>query len=126
MKAILALFAVTAVGVGIYAGMGQADPPEKAEGGKEEVRLAQEGKVAQLDDPLPAGSTRRFGTSRFRHGVSIATMAVSADGKMAFVCGGGIFGSTRAFDLVSGRALFTLKHGAAEAIAISPDGRTIV
>lgn len=78
------------------------------------------------DDPLPAGSVLRFGTSRFRQGVSIVTMAVSADGKTAYVVSGSRSnGSTRAIDLVSGRTLFN-ENGDGEAIAISPDGRTIV
>jgi WD40 repeat protein len=127
MKSILALVAAVAVGVGIYTSAGQADPPKQAEGKKEEVKPAQEEKDVQRDDPLPAGSTLRFGTSRFRQGVSIVAMAVSADGKTAVVGTGTRFsGSTRAFDLVSGRARFTLATSEAEAIAFSPDGRTIV
>jgi RNA polymerase sigma factor (sigma-70 family) len=129
MKSILALVAAVALGVGIYAAAGQADPPKQAEGKKEEIQPAQEEQGMQVDDPLPAGSTLRFGTSRFRHGESIGTMAVSADGKTTVV-GAGMhpfgYGSTRAFDLDSGRALFTLATGGTDAIAISPDGRTIV
>ena len=129
MKSILALLAAIAVGVGIYAGMGPADPPKKAEGKKEEVKPAQEEKVVQLDDPLPAGSTLRFGTSRFRHGIPVSTMAISADGKIAVAVNGNhVLGATRVFDLASGRALYSLDHSAGwiEAAAISPDGRTIV
>src|ERR1700730_11731980 len=83
MKSILALLAAIALGVGIYAGTGQADPPQKADDNKEDVKSAQEDKVVQMDDPLPAGSTLRFGTSRFRHGIPVSMMAVSADGKLA-------------------------------------------
>jgi RNA polymerase sigma factor (sigma-70 family) len=127
MKSILALLAATAVGVGIYAGMGQADPPQKAEEKKEEAKPAQEEKVVQRDDPLPAGSTLRFGTSRFRHGIPVSTLAVSADGKTAVAVNGNhILGAARVFDLVSGRALYTLGRTMIEAAAISPDGRTIV
>ncbi len=130
MKSILALVAAVALGVGTYAGMGQADPAKPAEGTKEGAKPATEERGVQVDDPLPAGSTLRLGTSRFRHGVSIGVMAVSADGKMAVVGAGGSVtrqdGPTRAFDLVSGRALFTLGSGLAEVIAISPDGRVIV
>jgi RNA polymerase sigma factor (sigma-70 family) len=130
MKSILVLAAAVALGVGIYAGTGQADPRRQAEGQKEEVKPAREEQDVQRDDPLPAGSTLRFGTSRFRHGLSIGVMAVSADGKMAVVGNGtsvtrwGV--PTRAFDLVSGRALFTLGNGEAHVIAISPDGRAII
>jgi RNA polymerase sigma factor (sigma-70 family) len=130
MKSILALVAAVVLGVGIYAGMSQADPPKQAEGQKEKVKPAQEEQDVQRDDPLPAGSTLRFGTSRFRHGVSIGNMAVSADGKTAVVSTPPLpfsvpHGSTRAFDLVAGRARFTL-GSESEAIAISPDGRAIV
>jgi RNA polymerase sigma factor (sigma-70 family) len=125
MKSILALAAAVALGVGTYAGRGQADPPAQAEGKNEEVKPAQEAQDVQRDDPLPAGSTLRFGTSRFRHGESIGTMAVSADGKTAIVgAGTRVSGSTRAFDLVSGRPVFTLANNA-ECIAISPDGRAV-
>jgi RNA polymerase sigma factor (sigma-70 family) len=130
MKSILALVAAVALGVGIYAGAGQADPPRQAENKKEEAKPAQQEKSVPADDPLPAGSTLRFGTSRFRHGFSIGVMAVSADGKMAVVGNGtsvtrwGV--PTRAFDLVSGRALFSIGNGEAHVIAISPDGRAIV
>jgi RNA polymerase sigma factor (sigma-70 family) len=127
MKAILALLAVIAVGVGIYAGTGQADPPPQAGGNKEEARPARGEHVVQWDDPLPAGSTMRLGTSRFRQGVGIVAMTVSADGETAFVCNGTrFFGSVRAFDLVSGLPRFTLKNVEAGAVALSPDERTLV
>jgi len=124
MKSILALLAAFAIGVGIYAGTGQADPPKKAEGKKVEVKPAQEKKVAQMDDPLPAGSTLRFGTSRFRHGTLVKTMTVSRDGKMAFVANDNHM--PRAFDLASGRVLFSPNLGNIEVGAFSPDGRTLV
>jgi RNA polymerase sigma factor (sigma-70 family) len=130
MKSILALVAAVALGAGIYVGMGEADPPKPAEGKKDEAKPAQEEQDVQRDDPLPAGSTLRFGTSRFRHGLSIGVMAVSADGKMAVVGNGtsvtrwGV--PTRAFDLVSGRALCTVGSGEARVIAVSLDGRAIV
>ena len=73
---------------------------------------------------MPAGSTLRFGTSRFRHGMRVATMAVSPDGKMAVVVNDN--DRPRVFDLVSGRVLFSLNWGSVEAAAFSPDGRTLV
>jgi RNA polymerase sigma factor (sigma-70 family) len=130
MKSMLALVAAVALGVGIYAGTGQADPPRQAEGKREEAKPAREEQGVQVDDPLPPGSTVRFGTFRFRHGFSIGVMAVSADAKMAVVGAGNAItrqdGPTRVFDLVSGRALVTLEGGVAEVIAISPDGRVVV
>jgi WD40 repeat protein len=102
----------------------------KAEGKKEGPKPAREEKGPQRDDPLPAGSTLRFGTSNFRHGIPISTLAVSADGKLAVAVNGNhVLGATRVFDLVSGRALYTLggwEGTSIDAAAISPDGRTIV
>lgn len=118
MKSILTLLVAIVAGVGLYAGTGRADPPQQTKG------------VVQLDDPLPAASTLRFGTSRFRHGIPVSTLAVSADGKLAVAVNGNhMLGATRAFDLVSGRALYTLggwEGTDIEAAAVSPDGRTIV
>lgn len=128
MKPILALVGALAIGVGIYAGMSQAEPPKKEEDKKAEVKPARVDKVANQQDPLPAGSTLRFGSSLFRHGESISYMSVSADGKIAVVGAGTLLtghGSTRAFDPTSGRALFYLS-GATDALAISRDGRKIV
>src|SRR5205823_10436154 len=109
---------------------GQADRPEQAEGKQDEVKPAQAEKVVPRDDPLPAGSTLRFGTARFRHGIPVSMMAVSADGKLAVAVNGNhVMGATRVFDLVSGRVLYTLggwEGTSIEAAAISPDGRTIV
>ena len=96
----------------------------------ERAKERQEQKGVQLDDPLPTGCTLRFGTSRFRHGIPVSTMAVSVDGKMAVAVNGNhMLGATRVFDLVSGRDLYTIGGWEGidiEAAAISPDGRTIV
>lgn len=124
MKSVLAVLAAVGLGVGLYAGMGQADPPATADGTKDDVKPAREETIVPKDDPLPAGSTLRFGTSRFRHGMAVHTMAVSPDGKTAFVTNDG--GTPRAFDLASGRVLFSLSLGSVEAGVYSPDGRTLV
>src|SRR5207244_8168131 len=130
--------AAIGVGVGSYAGTGRLDPPKRAVEKKEDAKPASEpGRPAragtpsagrQRDDPLPAGSVLRFGTSRFRHGIPISTLAVSADGKIAVAVNGNhMLGATRVFDLVSGRALYSLggwEGTSIEAAAISPDGRT--
>ena len=129
MKSILVSLAAITVGVGIYAGTSKTDPPRKAEGEKEDVKPVQEKKSVQLDDPLSPGCTLRFGTSRFRPGIPVSTLAVSADGKLAVAVDNGHYlGSTRVFDLVSGRALYALGQFATwiEAAAISPDRRSIV
>ena len=51
-------------------------------------------------------------------------MAVSPNGKMAFVTNDN--GRPRAFDLASGRVLFSLNWGSVEVGAFSPDGQTLV
>lgn len=85
--------------------------------------------AALPDDRLPAGSTVRFGTSRYRQGSTIARIAISPDGTTAAVTSGGhIYGATRGFDLTDGRVLFTLppiRPFHAEAVAISDDGQTL-
>ena len=128
MKSILALVVVCAVGAGIYTGTGQADLPKSAEAKKETAKLPEEKSVESSDDPLPAGSTLRFGTSRFRLGVPIESLVVSVDGKMAVAANGSHWPrAARAFDFVSGRVLYDIgPDGWIEAVAISPDGRTIV
>ena len=124
MKSILALLAVVAVGVGIYAGMGPADPPTNAAEKRAEAKPPEGENVVQMEDPLPAGSTLRFGTSRFRYGSRVKTLSVSPDGKTAFVANDGDL--PRVFDLATGRVLFSLNWGDIEVGAFSPDGRTIV
>ena len=125
MKSILVLFVAIAVGVGVYAGMGQADLPKIADDKREDVKPAPAAEnVVQRDDPLPAGSTLRFGTSRFRYGSRIKTLAVSPDGKTAFAANDN--DQPRVFDLATGSVLFSLNWGGIEVGAFSPDGRTFV
>src|SRR5438552_913993 len=109
MKSILALLAVVAVGVGIYAGMGPADPPTNAAEKRAEARPPEGENVVPMEDPLPAGSTLRFGTSRFRYGSRVKSLSVSPDGKTAFVANDSDL--SRVFDLASGRGLFSLNWG---------------
>jgi RNA polymerase sigma factor (sigma-70 family) len=134
MKSIFLLLAAIGLGVGIYTATGQADVPQQADAQKDEVAQAKAEQAGPWDDPLPQRSTLRFGTSRFRHGIPVSVMAVSKDAKVAVAVNGNhILGSARAFDLVTGRMLYTLgRQGSAdsaanvEAAAISPDGRTLV
>lgn len=135
MKLIVALLAAVAIGVGVYLGTGQADPPtiaeqKKEEPKKEDVKPADGVRVEAVDEPLPAGSVLRFGTARFRHGIPVSNMAVSADGKIAVAVNGNhVMGATRVFDLVSGRPLYAFAGWdgtSIEAAALSPDGKTIV
>jgi RNA polymerase sigma factor (sigma-70 family) len=124
MKSIFAILAVVGAGVGLYAGAGQADPPKKAEEPRAAVHVAEPDQVARMDDPLPAGAALRFGNSRYRHGIAIKTLAISRDGKTAFATNDN--GPPRAFDLATGRVLFSPNWGSVEAGVYSPDGRTLV
>ncbi len=131
VKSALAVAAAAAVAMGLYAAAGRADPPGPAGGGNPDTKPAAGGVAVPHDDPLPAGSALRFGTSRFRLGVPITAMAVSADGTTAVVANGSHWlGSARVFDLASGLPRYSLdrddRHRShIEAVAISPDGRTI-
>jgi RNA polymerase sigma factor (sigma-70 family) len=126
MKAIFALLVAAAVGMGIYAATGHADQNEGQNGQDRNPmpQAVQAENAVPMDDPLPAGATLRFGTSRFRHGARVAAMAVSPDGKRAFVTNDSYF--SRAFDLATGQMLFSLNLGDAYDCAYSPDGRTLV
>src|SRR5262249_47913171 len=144
MRSIFALVAVIAIGVGIYAATDQADPPSSApaargqaerapkdgEEKKQDMKPVKGDRVVQPNEPLPAGSVLRFGTSRFRHGIPVSNLAISLDGKLAVAVNGNhVQGATRVFDLVSARALYALdgwQGTSIEAAAISPDKRTIV
>jgi RNA polymerase sigma factor (sigma-70 family) len=101
MKSILALGAAIALGAGIYAGLGQTDPPKQTQEKKveTEAKPGQQSGV-QPDDPLPQSSTLRFGTSRFRLGIPVSNMAISADGKVAVAVNPNhVLGAARVFDL---------------------------
>jgi hypothetical protein len=123
MKSLLAL--LVAVGLGINADASEPGTPKNPEERKEIAKLPDEKKAESSDDPLPAGSTLRFGTSRFRTGRAITDLAVSADGKIA-VALSNAFRASRAFDLSSGRVLYGFDDDLIQALAISPDGRLIV
>ncbi|MBX9625048.1 MAG: hypothetical protein K2X82_14670, partial [Gemmataceae bacterium] len=94
-----------------------ADPPPPA--------------VQTPGDPLPAQALVRFGTSRYRHGPRMESLAVSRDGRFAVATSGGhIHGTTRGYDLSDGKGLFTLDGPRfdfryPDAVAVSPDGKTV-
>ncbi len=116
--------------VGLAIGSGQEEPasadPAPADPAPAAARAAPA--AVAPEDPLPAGSSLRFGTSRFRHGTAIDGLAVTADGRLAVAASGSHWlGSTRAFDLSTGRVLYALDRSgyAVEGVAFSPDGRTV-
>jgi hypothetical protein len=62
-----------------------------------------------MEDALPAGSALRFGTSRFRYGSRVKSLAVSPDGRAALVTNDGDV--PRVYDLATGRATLALNCG---------------
>jgi RNA polymerase sigma factor (sigma-70 family) len=130
MKSILVLVVAVGIGFGLHAGSSEPDPAKKMANKKEDSKQAEGVNSDESKDPLPVGTTLRFGTSRFRHGTPIANMDVSQDGKFAVTVNGNHWlGITRVFDLASGRALFTIDKLVGtpiEKAVISPDGRTII
>jgi WD40 repeat protein len=88
-------------------------------------------------DPLPAHGAVRLGTARYRHGDTIQSMAVSADGKLAVTAGGSspytptygrMFRRALVFDLTDGRCLYSPAQERGreiEAVGLSPDGKTL-
>jgi RNA polymerase sigma factor (sigma-70 family) len=85
------------------------------------------GSDPKWDDPLPTGAVARYGTERFRHGTRIESLAVSADSRFAVAASGGrSLGSTRAFDLATGKELWRgTGFRMDEAVALSPDGKLL-
>ncbi len=124
--AALALFGSLLVAglTGLALGTGEKAPPPAAP----PPRAAQ-APAPRPDDPLPAGSTLRLGTSRYRHGTAIQSLSVSADGKLAAAGSGGhVHGSVRVYDLTTGRVRATVEveiPSFNEGVALSPDGRTL-
>jgi RNA polymerase sigma factor (sigma-70 family) len=109
---------------GLAFGPGQGGSPQAAP----PPRAAQ-APAARPDEPLPAGSTLRLGTSLYRHGIVIQSLSVSADGKVAVVGSGGhVHGAVCVYDLTTGRRRYTVPvevPHSNEAVALSPDGRTL-
>jgi RNA polymerase sigma factor (sigma-70 family) len=111
--------------------------PQENRGSRIEDRGSKEGGLpssildprSSILDPLPAQGAVRLGTSRYRYGSRIETLAVSADGKLAAACGGWYpFSPARVFDLTDGRCLYSLPHEPGrdiEAVGLSPDGKTL-
>src|SRR5205807_8249907 len=115
-------------------------PPADRVRAASEVATPAEGAVQDdpKADPLPTQVAVRLGTARYRHGSRIESMAVSADGKLAVTASGygsftpalaGKFSPARVFDLTNGRCLYSLPNESeeyTEAVALSPDGKTLV
>ena len=125
MKSILALLAAVAVGVGIYAGTGQADPPKKAEGKREEVKPARRGE-GRATWMIPCPPAARFASGLPASGTASACKPWPSRPTARWPSSPTTTIVPRVFDLASGRVLFSLNWGSVEVGAFSPDGRTLV
>lgn len=102
-----------------------ADPSESASGSPSVPVRADAG---PLTDPLPERAVRRFGTARYRHGTSLMGLAVSNDDTFAVTFSSQHrLSSARIYDLRDGRRRFQLPGipRTTDAVAISPDGKTV-
>jgi RNA polymerase sigma factor (sigma-70 family) len=137
MKSILASLAAIALGVGIYAAAGSADPvgqpvgPEVANGKAEELAgaSANEQKPARVDlygDPLPEGAIARLGTVRLRQSGGLRALVFSPDGKSIIT--GGRSSALHQWDLATGKELrrFTGPETGVAHVTFSPDERTLI
>jgi WD40 repeat protein len=98
-------------------------PDPKPASEKPQVRLDRFG------DPLPEGVVSRLGTSRFRHGAEVRSVAFAPDRKT--LASGGQDNAVRLWDIATGKELrrFTAvtglgaEHAWVSSIAYSPDGK---
>jgi RNA polymerase sigma factor (sigma-70 family) len=125
VRALAILLTVTALGVGAGTALLPGGKPEPKD--VPPVAAAAPGRTA-LDDLLPGGATRRYGSPRYRHVTRIEDLAVSADQDFAVANSRTLFhGALRAYALESGDAFQTFNDSGGDigAIAISPDGKTL-
>jgi RNA polymerase sigma factor (sigma-70 family) len=122
----LALGVVLVLGsLAAVSGFGGAPPAEKAPD-----RPAPKVEPAEdLEDPMPVGALRRFGSTRFRYPSSFAQVALSPDGKRVAIGGGE---QILVYDTETGKRLRVLDNfwptdgaGRLPAMAFSPDGKLL-
>jgi RNA polymerase sigma factor (sigma-70 family) len=132
MKSIFAILAAVGIGVGLYAGAGQAEPPKKAEEKRADpppakVEQKSESATDRNGDPLPEGAIARLGSARWRHGGRVQSVTFGPDGKT--LASASWDGSVRVWEAGTGRELATFPergHGiSALGVAYAPNGKIL-
>jgi RNA polymerase sigma factor (sigma-70 family) len=123
----LALGVVLGLGsLAAVSGFGGAPPAEKPPD-----RPAPKVEPAEdLEDPMPAGALRRFGSTRFRYPTSLTQAALSPDGKRVAIGG---YAQISVYDTETGKCVRVLDNpywpadgaGRLPAMAFSPDGKLL-
>jgi RNA polymerase sigma factor (sigma-70 family) len=122
----LALGVVLGLGsLAAVSGFGGAPPDEKPPD-----RPAPKVEPAEdLEDPMPAGALRRFGSTRFRYPSSVTHAALSPDGKRVVIGG---YGNVLIYDTETGKRLRVLDNfwptdgaGRLLPMVFSPDGKLL-
>jgi RNA polymerase sigma factor (sigma-70 family) len=120
--------AVTAAGLAIPKAPPEEPPKNKAEAPTPARPMEKAQTRTDLyGDPLPPRALARLGTIRLRHQELIRSVVFSRDGKTAIASDGA--GNLVVWDVATGREERHLDRGlafASEALALSPDGKTLV
>jgi RNA polymerase sigma factor (sigma-70 family) len=112
-------------GLAVLSGFGGSPPAAKpADGPPPKV---EDGDA--LEEPMPVGALRRFGSTRFRYPGGNAHAAMSRDGRRVAIGG---YGVVLIYDTATGQRVRTIDHcgmtnsvGRLPALAFSPDGKLL-
>ncbi len=128
--ALMLLTGTLAAGMGVFAppqpAEKQAETPAAAEAKTPEPPKSERQQAARTDrygDPLPDEAIARLGTTRFRHGGMIGSLAFTPDGKTLVSCG--LWDGIRIWDVANGRQIRRLTHQTSgnRPLVLSPDGK---
>ncbi len=102
----------------------QAETPSAAKASKPANSIRQQPARTDLfGDTLPDEAIARMGTTRFRHGGMIGSLAFTPDGKTLVSCG--IWDGIRIWDVASGRQIrrLTVQTSGNRPLTLSPNGK---
>jgi RNA polymerase sigma factor (sigma-70 family) len=113
------------IGAAGYQASQKSDPPPKGQRPQPANADKSKPNADRFDDPLPDGAIARLGTNRFRHTLSIGSIAYSSDGKL--IASGSEDASVRIWDAGTGRQMmqFGDQHSFVEAVALTADGKRV-